>query len=165
MMSIVSFTELQSSQQCLYYPAWFRCPETSLWYSVRAYLQTCVRIAGFILHCRLISTSDDTLYSHYSSISTVEGNWGLGNLGRGDVNKTMSNLFKCVLPLFPPQLTLNKFTVASLRTLFIIKTSMYPARKSPRQMLPASSLVLFTPHSGLHSLRHQGMCLGLAEGQ
>jgi len=47
------------------------------------------------IHTFLVS--DDTLYSHYSSISTVEGNWGLDNLGRGDVNKTLSNLFKCVL--------------------------------------------------------------------
>jgi hypothetical protein len=44
----------------------------------------------------LHGTTDDTLYSHYSTISTVEGNWGLDNLGRGDVNKTMGNVFDFV---------------------------------------------------------------------
>ena len=32
-------------------------------------------------------TVDSTYYTHYSSISTVEANWGLGSLGRGDTNK------------------------------------------------------------------------------
>ena len=40
--------------------------------------------------------SDDTLYTHYSTISTVEGNWGLDNLGRGDVNATLANVFQFV---------------------------------------------------------------------
>ena len=32
-------------------------------------------------------TADSTYYTHYSSLSTVEANWGLGSLGRGDTNK------------------------------------------------------------------------------
>ena len=32
-------------------------------------------------------TVDSTYYTHYSSLSTVEANWGLGSLGRGDTNK------------------------------------------------------------------------------
>jgi hypothetical protein len=32
-----------------------------------------------------IGTTDPTFYSHYSSLSTIEYNWDLGNLGRQDV--------------------------------------------------------------------------------
>ena len=32
-------------------------------------------------------TVDSTYYTHYSSLSSVEANWGLGSLGRGDTNK------------------------------------------------------------------------------
>ncbi|KAF8272437.1 phosphoesterase family-domain-containing protein [Lactarius quietus] len=39
---------------------------------------------------------DSTYYTHYSSLSTVEANWGLGSLGRGDTNKTLSNVFSFV---------------------------------------------------------------------
>ena len=35
-------------------------------------------------------TVDSTYYTHYSSLSTVEANWGLGSLGRGDTNKYVS---------------------------------------------------------------------------
>ena len=35
-------------------------------------------------------TIDSTYYTHYSLLSTVEANWGLGSLGRGDTNKYVS---------------------------------------------------------------------------
>ena len=38
-------------------------------------------------------TTDDTYYTHYSDLSTVEANWDLKNLGRGDVNKTLANVY------------------------------------------------------------------------
>ncbi|CAM0139479.1 hypothetical protein VKS41_004711 [Umbelopsis sp. WA50703] len=41
----------------------------------------------------LKNTTDPTFYTHYSSLSTVEQNWGLGNLGRGDANKTLANVY------------------------------------------------------------------------
>jgi hypothetical protein len=41
-------------------------------------------------------TIDSTYYTHYSSLSSVEANWGLGSLGRGDTNKTLSNVFSFV---------------------------------------------------------------------
>jgi len=41
-------------------------------------------------------TIDSTYYTHYSSLSTVEANWGLGSLGRGDTNKTLSNVYSFV---------------------------------------------------------------------
>ncbi|KAI0261864.1 phosphoesterase family-domain-containing protein [Gloeopeniophorella convolvens] len=41
-------------------------------------------------------TVDSTYYTHYSALSTVEANWGLGSLGRGDTNKTVSNVYSFV---------------------------------------------------------------------
>jgi len=41
-------------------------------------------------------TVDGTFYTHFSTLSTVEANWGLGSLGRGDTNKTLSNVFSFV---------------------------------------------------------------------
>lgn len=40
----------------------------------------------------LTGTTDSTYYTHYSPLSTVEANWGLGSLGRGDTNKCVSRL-------------------------------------------------------------------------
>ncbi|KAF8938666.1 phosphoesterase family-domain-containing protein [Dissophora ornata] len=42
------------------------------------------------------NTIDSTYYTHYSLISTLESNWGLGNLGRNDVNQQLSNVFSFV---------------------------------------------------------------------
>ena len=42
------------------------------------------------------NTIDSTYYTHYSLISTLESNWGLGNLGRNDVYKELSNVFSFV---------------------------------------------------------------------
>jgi len=53
-------------------------------------------LLGTAVPKNLHGTVDDTLYSHYSSLSTVEGNWELGNLGRGDVNATLGNVFSFV---------------------------------------------------------------------
>ncbi|KAI9462666.1 phosphoesterase family-domain-containing protein [Russula earlei] len=44
----------------------------------------------------LRGTTDLTYYTHYSLLSTIEANWGLGSLGRGDTNKTLSNVFSFV---------------------------------------------------------------------
>jgi acid phosphatase len=41
----------------------------------------------------LIGTTDDTLYTHYSSIASVSANWGLPSLGRWDCG---ANLFQLV---------------------------------------------------------------------
>lgn len=37
---------------------------------------------------KLHGTTDSTYYTHYSSMSTVQNNWRLGSLGRGDTNKS-----------------------------------------------------------------------------
>jgi hypothetical protein len=44
----------------------------------------------------LRGTMDNTFYTHYSSLSTVQANWGLYNLGRGDVITNYSNVFALV---------------------------------------------------------------------
>jgi hypothetical protein len=36
-----------------------------------------------------VNTTDDTFYTHYSALSTVQANWGLGSLGRQDTNKSV----------------------------------------------------------------------------
>ncbi|KAH0838655.1 phosphoesterase family-domain-containing protein [Lanmaoa asiatica] len=44
----------------------------------------------------LRNTTDDTFYTHYSALSTVEANWNLGNLGRGDTNKTLASKWSVI---------------------------------------------------------------------
>ncbi|ODQ49606.1 phosphoesterase-domain-containing protein, partial [Saitoella complicata NRRL Y-17804] len=44
----------------------------------------------------LHGTTDDTVYTHYSSLATIENNWSLYHLGRGDVNASMANVFDIV---------------------------------------------------------------------
>ncbi|KAI8083057.1 phosphoesterase family-domain-containing protein [Halteromyces radiatus] len=44
----------------------------------------------------LKGTNDSTYYTHYSTLHTVEQNWDLGSLGRGDANKTDNNVFDFV---------------------------------------------------------------------
>ncbi|KAJ7927017.1 phosphoesterase family-domain-containing protein [Mycena leptocephala] len=51
---------------------------------------------GTAVPINLRGTSDDTLYTHYSAISTAELNWGLKSLGRQDVNATVSNVLSFV---------------------------------------------------------------------
>ncbi|KAJ7106549.1 phosphoesterase family-domain-containing protein [Mycena epipterygia] len=41
---------------------------------------------GGAIPLALRGTTDDTLYTHYSTLSTVQANWGLGSLGRQDPN-------------------------------------------------------------------------------
>jgi acid phosphatase len=41
-------------------------------------------------------TVDNTFYTQYSLISTLTANWGLGNLGRNDINKPLSNVLRFV---------------------------------------------------------------------
>ncbi|KAJ7602380.1 phosphoesterase family-domain-containing protein [Roridomyces roridus] len=44
----------------------------------------------------LKGTKDDTLYTHYSTLSTVEANWELMSLGRQDTNPIVSNVFSFI---------------------------------------------------------------------
>ncbi|UZJ53600.1 hypothetical protein CBS101457_002920 [Exobasidium rhododendri] len=56
-------------------------------------------LLGDVLPANLKGTTDSTFYSHYSTISTVEANWGLPNLGRGDVIPVLNNVFSWVASL------------------------------------------------------------------
>ncbi|KAF8190982.1 phosphoesterase family-domain-containing protein, partial [Mycena galopus ATCC 62051] len=51
---------------------------------------------GTAVPVKLRGTTDDTLYTHYSLLSTVQSNWDLKSLGRGDTNKSVSNVFSFV---------------------------------------------------------------------
>ncbi len=71
-------------------------------------------------------TTDSTFYTHYSLLSTVEANWGLGSLGRGDTNKYVSR---------------NPLTLARPARPFtrLIKISLHPTgpfRTSSPSLLP-----------------------------
>ncbi|KAF8344361.1 phosphoesterase family-domain-containing protein [Amanita rubescens] len=51
-------------------------------------------LIGGVIPDNLKGTTDDTFYTHYSALNTVELNWGLGSLGRGDANQTLANVFE-----------------------------------------------------------------------
>ncbi|KAF7970170.1 hypothetical protein HWV62_35224 [Athelia sp. TMB] len=53
-------------------------------------------LLGGAVPTKLHGQTDSTYYTHYSTISTVQNNWQLKSLGRGDVNKTMANVFTLV---------------------------------------------------------------------
>ncbi|KAJ7776308.1 phosphoesterase family-domain-containing protein [Mycena metata] len=53
-------------------------------------------VLGTAVPVNLRGTTDDTFYTHYSELSTVQANWGLKSLGRQDTNATMSNVFSFV---------------------------------------------------------------------
>lgn len=48
---------------------------------------------GGAVPSNLKNTTDHTYMTHYSALSSVQANWNLKSLGRGDTNKTMSNVF------------------------------------------------------------------------
>jgi hypothetical protein len=39
-------------------------------------------------------TTDNNFYTHYSGMSSVQNNWGLGSLGRQDTNMTVAQVFQ-----------------------------------------------------------------------
>ncbi|KAJ7027158.1 phosphoesterase family-domain-containing protein [Mycena alexandri] len=51
---------------------------------------------GTAVPVNLRGTTDDTFYTHYSELSTVQANWGLKSLGRQDTSATVSNVFSFV---------------------------------------------------------------------
>jgi len=53
-------------------------------------------LLGGAVPLNLRGTTDDTLYTHYSSLSTVQANWGLKSLGRQDTVAAVSNVFSFV---------------------------------------------------------------------
>ncbi|KAF8228080.1 hypothetical protein L208DRAFT_1404505 [Tricholoma matsutake] len=53
-------------------------------------------LLGGAVPSNLHGTTDSTYYTHYSSLSTVQANWELDSLGRGDTNKTLSNVYSFI---------------------------------------------------------------------
>lgn len=53
-------------------------------------------LLGGAVPANLKGTTDNTFFTHYSSLSTIQANWGLGSLGRQDTNKTMANVWSFV---------------------------------------------------------------------
>jgi acid phosphatase len=50
-------------------------------------------LLGDIIPSNLKGTTDDTFYTHYSTLSTIQNNWNLYHLGRNDIN---ANVFQFV---------------------------------------------------------------------
>ncbi|KAL8291389.1 hypothetical protein RQP46_002367 [Phenoliferia psychrophenolica] len=67
---------------------------------------------GGALPTDLVNTTDPTYYTHYSSLSTVQNNWGLGSLGRGDTSPTKANVYDFVAKM--TNHTNNGLTIDSL---------------------------------------------------
>ncbi|KAJ7210233.1 hypothetical protein C8J57DRAFT_1733655 [Mycena rebaudengoi] len=53
-------------------------------------------LLGDTVPLKLRGTTDDTLYTHNSSLSTVQANWGLKSLGRGDTIAALSNVLSFI---------------------------------------------------------------------
>ncbi|KAK9449297.1 putative acid phosphatase [Limtongia smithiae] len=49
-------------------------------------------LLGDVISASLQGTTDDTVYTHYSEIATVEANWDLPHLGRGDADANVFSL-------------------------------------------------------------------------
>ncbi|KAI0306225.1 phosphoesterase family-domain-containing protein [Multifurca ochricompacta] len=50
-------------------------------------------LLGGAIPKHLHGTTDSTFYTHYSALSTVQANWGLGSLGRFDTDKILANVY------------------------------------------------------------------------
>jgi len=61
-------------------------------YTIRNQVWSC--LIGGAIPARLRNTTDNTFYTHYSALHTVELNWGLGSLNRSDANATLANIFE-----------------------------------------------------------------------
>lgn len=68
------------------------------YYGERNQIWSC--LIGGVIPPHLRNTTDDTFYTHYSALRTVELNWDLGSLNRGDANVTLSNVFAFAAPAF-----------------------------------------------------------------
>ncbi|KAJ7847832.1 hypothetical protein B0H14DRAFT_2356973, partial [Mycena olivaceomarginata] len=53
-------------------------------------------LLGDTVPLKLRGTTDDTLYTHYSSLSTVQANWALKSLGWGDTIAALSNVLSFI---------------------------------------------------------------------
>lgn len=89
----------------------------------------------------LKGTEDNTFYTHYSTISSVEANWGLGSLGRGDTNKYCLSFH---VKLFHPDRLAGHFPTSMNSSLSRLATKMLrlQTRTFLYSTLPEFTLVL-----------------------
>ncbi|KAF8129270.1 phosphoesterase family-domain-containing protein [Boletus edulis] len=92
-------------------------------------------LLGGVIPQSLWNTTDDTFYTHYSTLSTVQNNWGLGNLGRQDINNTVNNVFAFVADATGYQN--NGLTTQNLPLLNL--TGTYPGPLNPNDYAPWAS--------------------------
>ncbi|AOW07708.1 phosphoesterase family-domain-containing protein [Yarrowia lipolytica] len=88
----------------------------------------------------LKGTTDDTVYNHYSNIATVQANWGLPHLGRGDVT---ANVFKFVADKIGSSVTNHNITEHGLYNNF-----SYPGYFSDKSLGFPTPLINATGTSG-----------------
>lgn len=103
----------------------------------------------------LRNTTDSTYLTHYSGLSTVEANWGLRSLGRGDVNKTMAN----VLPFFASSLNYTNTNVdaASIPQTNVTGVAPGPFSLTRNTLFYAPDDVTVTGASGRNVLVKSGL--------
>ncbi|KAG6853122.1 hypothetical protein C0991_006732 [Blastosporella zonata] len=93
-------------------------------------------ILGGALPASLVGTSDANVYTHYSTIATVEANWGLHTLGRWDVG---ANVFNFVAAVTGDATT--AVTVSSI-TLNKSYAGIFNSAKTSKQPVPNTNLVV-----------------------
>ncbi|KAH7921158.1 hypothetical protein BV22DRAFT_1038992 [Leucogyrophana mollusca] len=89
-------------------------------------------LLGGIIPAALKNTTDSTFYTHYSTLTTVEANWDLGNLGRQDTNKTVNNVFSFVAS--ETNYTNNNLTGSGIP--FLNLTTTIPGPLNPQYYVP-----------------------------
>jgi hypothetical protein len=86
----------------------------------------------------LIGTTDSTYYTHYSTLSTVQANWGLGSLGRGDTNRYVPFLPTSLMYLTSVTPGLSPTCSPGSRTLRDTRTTSSRPRLSTLSLSPTS---------------------------
>jgi len=111
-------------------------------------------ILGDAVPASLRNTTDSTFYTHYTLVSTLEANWGLGNLGRKDTDTTLSNVISFVATasgfknngISLSNMPANLPNLTETEPGFLNNLSSYPASSSdvaaPRQMMVVAIAVV-----------------------
>ncbi|KDN52993.1 hypothetical protein K437DRAFT_292666 [Tilletiaria anomala UBC 951] len=112
-------------------------------------------LLGGVVPQSAINTTDSTYYTHYSDISSVEANWGLKNLGRGDMNKTLANVYST----FAHQLNHTNTEVSGDAIPINNATGVYPGAFSNTQ----NTDFTFPPNADNNTLIKAGLNKSMTE--
>ncbi|KIM65609.1 hypothetical protein SCLCIDRAFT_440993 [Scleroderma citrinum Foug A] len=93
-------------------------------------------LLGGAVPTNLKGTTDNTFYTHYSTLSTVQNNWSLGNLGRQDCNKTLANVFEFVAQVTGYQ---NNGLTGQSTLPNLAASGTYPGPLNPSSSIPYPS--------------------------